>query len=183
MSRRLAVLASLLVALTARAQRPELVNVLKWKGTISGVGRMTEKDLPLLPPGLTVEHTASFSATVEVERVDVLLRRVADEAGELERAEGDGRGHAALLIGIHRRAVASHSTSRSSDTRDPRSHRTRAIGSEIGRAIGTGPGMGIADRRRAIACFRVVAWRAGAMLSPPYARCWDPWERAPHSPR
>ncbi len=70
MSRRLAVLASLLVALTARAQRPELVNVLKWKGTISGVGRMTEKDLPVLPPGLTVDHTASFSATVEVERVE-----------------------------------------------------------------------------------------------------------------
>ena len=64
-------IAVLLAAVSANAQDPTLVDVLKWKGTLSGTGRMTEKDLPVMVPGvtITIDYTASFTANVEVERV------------------------------------------------------------------------------------------------------------------
>lgn len=62
---------SVVLASAAYAQTPELVDVLNWKGTIGGGGRMTASDLPTQIPGAVIEidYTASFSANVELARV------------------------------------------------------------------------------------------------------------------
>lgn len=60
----------LLAAGTARAQDQRLVDVLKWRGTLSGTGRMTGADLPSMPGvAITLDYNASFTASVELERV------------------------------------------------------------------------------------------------------------------
>ncbi len=61
----------LLIAGDVRAQNPQFADVLKWKGVVSGTGKVAVDDMPILPTGITtvIDYAASFSANIEVERV------------------------------------------------------------------------------------------------------------------
>lgn len=58
----------ILIAASAFAQRPDLLEASKWRGTVSGRGHMTQMDLPFPVPGTEITGNASFAVTLELER-------------------------------------------------------------------------------------------------------------------